>query len=110
MRMEQAILNTLDRSCAHLCRVIKVVARERTWAMPELHTIQTFQRLSGNLFGAELQKACDVFSSLDLLTSEVRRMIDVFSWEQSEDGFVYASDQIWVNYKGSEGNIDVNHF
>ena len=58
--------------------------------MPEYHQIETYSDLKSDLSEFRLRCA-EFFASLGWLNSAIQEWLDAFSWEISEDGFVYST-------------------
>jgi hypothetical protein len=58
--------------------------------MPEYHQIETYIDLKSDFSEVKL-KCAEFFKSLGWLNSGVQEWLDTFSWEISEDGFVYST-------------------
>jgi hypothetical protein len=62
--------------------------------MPELSSIQTYEKLIGADYQPTLDRFKTVLQRIDLWNDEVKKAFDEFVWKVEDNGYVYSSVQV----------------
>jgi hypothetical protein len=88
-------------------QILTLAARLFGTNMPELHNIQTFEKLNGTNYKPVLDKFESVLRQIGLWNSEIEKEFKGFIWKVEDNGFVYSSLTQAGHFKTKYSDIKV---